>query len=575
MDDPLGSHPSGLAFSQAEYDTSLRVLSTVLEASQEQLMHNSLKQLRRDGLDLAKLAAARMPKHVKALYGLANNSPAEVEKYRAEKWRQEQRRRDKDLDRKHTNGRTLRSERISNLRRLEKNASQGGSPVARIPDGAAVPMAPTAVERLQSLCAGGGAKEDTYTVDGTANDASADDAHAKSPKACYICKRRFRQMHSFYDRLCPPCADLNFSKRNLTVDLTGRTFLLTGCRVKIGFHSGLKLLRNGATVIGTSRFPRDAALRYMHEADSDEWRSRLHVYGLDFRSISSVEAFAAHLKDTFSELNGIINNACQTVRRPAKYFEKLAVQERAGGNEGLASLLNYEAWENGAVRRLLPGKQSAGASGGAGAASVASAGGSAHFSAELSQFPLLPEDAESGPELPDGLVDVNGQQLDLRKRNSWVLKMHEVATPELIEVLAINTVAPFVLNARLKPLLEKSAFPDRHIVNVSAMEGKFYRFKGPEHPHTNMAKAALNMMTRTSAQDFVKSGIYMNSVDTGWINDENPLEKAAALAKDYDFQTPLDEIDAAARVIDPILMSVKEGKRVWGKFLKDFAETEW
>ena len=300
---------------------------------------------------------------------------------------------------------------------------------------------------------------------------------------------------------------------------------------------------------------------------------------VDFRSISSVEAFAAHIRDTF-ELNGIINNACQTVRRPAKYYKHLVAQERGGAKDSLPLLSNYEAWESGPSRRLLLGKESTTRSadvapGVAGTTSVVSPGGGAHFSAELSQFPVLPEDTKSRPELPEGLVDVNGQQLDLRKRNSWVLKMHEVATPELVEVLAINTVAPFVLNARLKPVLEKSAFPDRHIVNVSAMEGKFYRFKGPEHPHTNMAKAALNMMTRTSAQDFVKSGIYMNSVDTGWINDENPLEKAAALAQNYDFQTPLDEIDAAARVIDPILMSVKEGTRVWGKFLKDYGETEW
>jgi NAD(P)-dependent dehydrogenase (short-subunit alcohol dehydrogenase family) len=108
--------------------------------------------------------------------------------------------------------------------------------------------------------------------------------------------------------------------------------------------------------------------------------------------------------------------------------------------------------------------------------------------------------------------------------------------------------------------------------------GKFYRHKNANHPHTNMAKAALNMMTRTSAQDYVKSGIYMTAVDTGWINDENPLEAAARTAEKNNFQTPIDEIDAASRVLDPVMSGVMEtdpSKRPFGIFLKDYRETEW
>ena len=161
-----------------------------------------------------------------------------------------------------------------------------------------------------------------------------------------------------------------------------------------------------------------------------------------------------------------------------------------------------------------------------------------------------------------------------------------MSTPELAEVLAINTLAPFVINARLQPLLEAAACtppPEStseagaaFVVNVSAMEGKFYRYKTPNHPHTNMAKAALNMMTRTSAPDLAASHrIFMTAVDTGWINDENPRERAARTAESHHFQTPIDEVDAAARVLHPVFDGVLTGAPLFGVFLKDYKETEW
>jgi len=181
--------------------------------------------------------------------------------------------------------------------------------------------------------------------------------------------------------------------------------------------------------------------------------------------------------------------------------------------------------------------------------------------------------------LPAGQLDVNGQQIDLRATNSWRLKLPDVSTPELCEVLAINTLAPFIINARLQPLLAAAADAAgaAFIVNVSAMEGKFYRHKTANHPHTNMAKAALNMMTRTSAAELAASHrIYMTAVDTGWINDENPRERAARTAETSHFQTPLDEVDAAARVLHPVFEGVSTGETpLHGVFLKDFVETEW
>ena len=154
-----------------------------------------------------------------------------------------------------------------------------------------------------------------------------------------------------------------------------------------------------------------------------------------------------------------------------------------------------------------------------------------------------------------------------------------MSTPELAEVFAINALAPFVLNSKLKALLAKPELS--FVVNVSAMEGKFYRRKQPTHPHTNMAKAALNMLTKTSAGDYADCGIYMTAVDTGWVNDEKPAHLAAAHAADHGFQSPIDEVDAAARILDPVLAPlnrVAAGEPAappYGVFLKDYGVTEW
>jgi len=196
-------------------------------------------------------------------------------------------------------------------------------------------------------------------------------------------------------------------------------------------------------------------------------------------------------------------------------------------------------------------------------------------SAELSQAVLLQSDQEQTESLfPKGALDVNMQQVDLRDKHSWLLTLGEVETVEAAEVLAVNTLAPFILNGKLQPLM-RGTEGNKYVINVSAMEGKFYRHKTPNHPHTNMAKAALNMMTRTCAEDLAKHKIFMNSVDTGWINDENPLAKAQEISERHNFQTPIDEIDAAARVIDPILDGFNTGNVPHGKFFKDYALTQW
>ncbi|MCB9072186.1 MAG: SDR family oxidoreductase [Bdellovibrionaceae bacterium] len=401
----------------------------------------------------------------------------------------------------------------------------------------------------------------------------------KSPQNCYVCKEEYTHLHHFYDSMCPRCADLNYKKRFQSAPLHGRVAVITGSRLKIGYQATLMLLRAGARVIATTRFPHDSALRFSREKDFAEWGERLQIYGLDLRHTPSVEIFCSYLKKSLDRLDILINNAAQTVRRPPGFYAHLMDTELLPlsdlPSEAQKLLHDYAMCRGQLSEKCAPVLEDN--------TKVLAQwqwqgpGIGLRAPAQLSQIPYSYDGSLKAEDVfPSGQLDVDLQQVDLRTTNSWRLRIADVPGAEMLEVQLVNAVAPFILCSQLAPIMRRDYTGEKHIVNVTAMEGKFYRFhKEDRHPHTNMAKAALNMLTHTSASDLAKDGIYMNAVDTGWVTDEDPAVLAQMKSQTHDFQPPLDIVDGAARVCDPFFDGILTGKHWSGRFLKDYFPIDW
>ena len=383
-------------------------------------------------------------------------------------------------------------------------------------------------------------------------------------RACYICKKSYTVVDAFYHQLCPDCALLNHAKRDARTDLTGRRALLTGGRAKIGMYIALRLLRDGAHLTLTTRFPRDAVRRFTSLPDSPEWIDRLKIVGIDLRDPAQVIGLADEVASEGS-LDIIINNAAQTVRRSAGAYKPLVDAELAPLPDGPLPALVTFGHTNDAHPLAL-------------AQSVTShpiLAAAARTADELTAEAMAAGSSSLERLAAGTAIDAGGLIPDEGRINSWTQTVGEVDPLELLEVQLANATAPFILISRLRPALAASTFAKKYVVNVSAMEGVFGRgYKGPGHPHTNMAKAALNMLTRTSSREmFETDGILMTAVDTGWITDERPHETKVRLAEEG-FHAPLDLVDGAARVYDPIVRG-EAGDDVFGVFLKDYRVGDW
>ena len=383
-------------------------------------------------------------------------------------------------------------------------------------------------------------------------------------RACYICKQHYTRVDAFYHQLCPDCAAFSHARRDARTDLTGRTALLTGGRAKIGMYIALRLLRDGAHTTITTRFPRDAVRRFAGLPDAADWLHRLRVVGIDLRDPAQVVGLADSVAES-GPLDILINNAAQTVRRSPGAYAPLAEAELAPLPDGpLPQLLTFGRTNDRHPHAL--------------AASVASHPllADAGITANALTAAAMSAGATSLERLAAGTaIDAGGLVPDHHDSNSWTQQVQHVDPLEMLEVQLANTTAPFLLISRLRPAMAASTARRKYVVNVSAMEGQFARrYKGPGHPHTNMAKAALNMLTRTSAGEMLETdGILMTAVDTGWITDERPHPTKVRLAEEG-FHAPLDLADGAARVYDPIVRG-ERGEDLSGVFLKDYQPAPW
>ena len=419
---------------------------------------------------------------------------------------------------------------------------------------------------------------------------------------CYICKKKLKtnNISKFYGRLCQKCGDYNYSFRTMKLDLTGRIAIVTGGRVKIGFHIVKKLLSYGCKVITTTRFPNDALLRFKAEHDYDIWKNNLMIYPIDFRIFQSTVNFVNYIKNNFTHIDFLINNAAQTIRRSTEYYEylipneikklsdednkniikteyielKKQISENLDKNKNIDnidinkkeqiennfekkelfnSLVSLMKKDNKINEEILP------------------------LSVIASQIKIMEE--KEHPHVY--VMGSDGQPYDFTKgKSSWNFELDEIPFQEFTEVQIINAWTPYYLCAKLKPMLNKSPFKDKYIINVTAFEGIFNHKKKSTHVHTNMAKAALNMLTRTCGKYLEKENIYMTCVDTSWVSYMNEMNKIMddETKEDCEFEmacVPLDELDGAMRVLHPIIEGIKNKKYFSGVLLKDYTISNW
>lgn len=355
-------------------------------------------------------------------------------------------------------------------------------------------------------------------------------------KHCYSCNQSYSLLHSFYHRLCPDCAERNYKRRFLKVDLSNRKVILTGGRVKIGYATALRLLRNKANVTVTTRFPALALEQFEAEKDYTSWQDKLDIYGLDLRNLSAVQEFLHYYQSKHNTLDILINNAAQTIKYDASYYHSLIHKEQYLGTKHVARL------------GFTPNKTPI----------------LGHINAlEEVTNTFLPEKTRFG------------QPVDHREKNSWNSTLTEVELPEVLEVNLINHISPYFMIKELTPLLKASSFAEKFIINVSSSEGQFsYHNKTIFHPHTNMTKAALNMLTRTSGPEYAKAGIYMTSVDVGWVS-TGAIEPLRKKQFEKAYIPPLDPVDGAARILHPIEAAINDNIHFSGCLLKNYEIVDW
>ncbi len=393
----------------------------------------------------------------------------------------------------------------------------------------------------------------------------------KSP-GCYLCMKKTQKIHWFYHSQCPDCGDTSLKFRNLKRDLTGYHAIVTGARLKLGYQIALKLLRAGAEVLITSRKWEEAFHRYQEEPDYSNFVDRLHVmrFSFDLLKISEqMELFQNELQRVWPDkcVDIIIHNAAQTI---ANVLES---DSSSSNSEDLTeSPSSEDSFYNDQTKTN-----------------------------KRKRYPLKSWFTNPFPE-----VDKYGRVIDRREKNSWTTEFGTVDPNELNNVLMANVTAPFIINQMLLPYL-KNTFDIKKrkpfIIHVHAKEGHFSSHKTNKHTHTNVAKAGLHMLTRCMASQHATIDIlshYQSTMeDTPWVDryKRNHIELGhhhnnlshignwvnvhgidpGWFSKDeYNIDTlikrnilcpPIDEIDAASRIVYPIFENLPSFPGTWRHYI--------
>ncbi|KXH33359.1 hypothetical protein CSIM01_03273 [Colletotrichum simmondsii] len=378
-------------------------------------------------------------------------------------------------------------------------------------------------------------------------------------RSCYVCRMVLDKPHAQLGSMCIPCGEFNLAERALSLpqnmSLNDKTAVVTGGRVNLGFHTALRLLRCGAAVIVSSRYPEDALSRYRQEADFDEWAQRLRIVGADFRAATDAFALVQSIKKILQQegwdLDYLINNAAQTLTDPIEKEERAIEHERfllgkpSDDEKDVVVRQGYSPRVRGGASNLpdgVAGKVSGNISG---------------------------TSTTKKTSLPDSMSSLQISGAETPAPSSWVQSLSEIPYEDVITAHSVNTFVPLILIRELLPSMRKGG----HIVNVSSREGIFESShrspaKHGKHVHTNMSKAGLTMITETEAPTAWKLGVAMNTVDPGYMSAAPEFEQA------YGGERPIGWEDGAARVLWPIARDGREGwyisSPIWGRFLKHY-----
>jgi len=404
-------------------------------------------------------------------------------------------------------------------------------------------------------------------------------ARLKDQRKCYICQFILLSHHPQYSSLCRPCGDFNLASCELSLpqnlSLQGKTALITGGRVNLGYHTALRLLRCGARVIVSTRYPRDAEARYLAEGDFHGWSQALSIIGADFRAAKDVFHLIGLVKDQLKnwdaqKLDILMNNAAQTLTDPLE-TERRAVQKeyQLKLEETSSNLLHDGSEYHARIRGGMKGLQ---------------------ILAMTSQQEVgFLEAAEEDTDLSKNFqIEQNlAHKSDADSKSSWTQSMSQIPYEDVISAHSVNTFVPLILTRELLPLMGRArdqspsenspTKPQGYIINVSSREGIFESHpnsssKNGHHVHTNLTKAALNMLTETEAGPAWRDGkVAINSVDPGYMSAAPEIEKKwKELGRNG---TPIGWDDGAGRVLWPIAVG-ESGEAVWGRFLKHFGSVD-